>query len=50
VLPNYDVEDALASVGMEDAAAIPTPEQRDPAELTPTRTRRGRRADRIYLT
>jgi endonuclease/exonuclease/phosphatase family metal-dependent hydrolase len=50
VAPNYDVHDVMASVGLEDAAAILTPGQRDPADLTPTRSYGGGRVDRIYVT
>jgi hypothetical protein len=49
LVPNYDVHDVLASVGLEDAAAILAPEQREPADLTATLIHGGR-VDRIYLT
>lgn len=39
----------LASVGMEDTAAVLAPAPRDPADLTTTGASSGR-ADRIYLT
>lgn len=44
--PNYDVHDVLAGVGMEDAAAVRTPElsDRDGLPLPDARV------NRIYLT
>jgi hypothetical protein len=50
VVPNYDVHDVLASVGLEDAAALLASGHREPADLTPTGIHGGGRADRIYLT
>jgi hypothetical protein len=43
---NYDVHDVLASVGLEDTAAVVAPWQRDP----PTGISSNGRVDRIYLT
>lgn len=40
----------MRSVGLEDAAAILTPEQREPADLTTALIRGGGRVDRIYIT
>lgn len=45
--PNYAVHDVLASVGMEDAAAILASGTHDLADLAPAGN--GARADRIYL-
>jgi hypothetical protein len=48
--PNYEVHDVLASIGMDDVAAVLPPGQREPDDLTPAGTGDGGRADRIYLT
>jgi hypothetical protein len=48
--PNYDVHGVLASVGLEDVAAVVAPGQRDPHHDTPTGISSNGRADRIYLT
>jgi hypothetical protein len=44
--PNYDVHDVLAGVGMEDAAAVRTPEPNDRDGLPSPDAR----VNRIYLT
>ncbi len=48
--PDYHVHQALASVGLADAAAELPAERRTPPELTPTGVTGGARVDRIYLT
>lgn len=48
--PNYDVHDVLASVGLEDVAAVVAPGQRDPHHGTPAGTGSNGRVDRVYLT
>jgi endonuclease/exonuclease/phosphatase family metal-dependent hydrolase len=47
---NYDVHEALAAVGMTDAAAGLDPDRRDPPGLTPTGDNGGGRVDRFYLS
>jgi endonuclease/exonuclease/phosphatase family metal-dependent hydrolase len=47
---NYDVHDALAAIGMADAAVTLDPAQREPEDLTPTGINGGGRVDRIYVT
>jgi endonuclease/exonuclease/phosphatase family metal-dependent hydrolase len=49
LVANYDVHQALASVGLADAAAGLDPACRDPAGLAPT-GKRGGRVDRFYVT
>jgi endonuclease/exonuclease/phosphatase family metal-dependent hydrolase len=48
--PDYHVHQALASVGLADAAAELPAERRTPPALTPTGVTGGARVDRIYLT
>jgi endonuclease/exonuclease/phosphatase family metal-dependent hydrolase len=48
--PNYDVHDAMAAVGLKDAAAGLDPGRRDPTGLTPTGINGGGRVDRFYVT
>lgn len=48
--PDYYVHQALASVGLADAAAGLPAERRTPLALTPTGVTGGARVDRIYLT
>jgi hypothetical protein len=48
--PNYGVHDVLTSVGLEDAAAVVAPGQRDPHPDTLSGTGSNGRVDRIYLT
>ena len=48
--PDYHVHQALASVGLADAAAELPPKRRTPPQLTPTAITGGARIDRIYLT
>jgi endonuclease/exonuclease/phosphatase family metal-dependent hydrolase len=47
--PNYDVHYVLAAVGLEDAATLLRPGQRQPPDLTPSGTAGGR-VDRVLLT
>lgn len=47
---NHDVHDALAGVGLVDAAAGLEPDRRDPCGLIPTGINGGGRVDRIYVT
>jgi endonuclease/exonuclease/phosphatase family metal-dependent hydrolase len=48
--PDYRVHQALASVGLADAAAELAADRRTPPELTPTGVTGGARVDRFYLT
>lgn len=48
--PDYHVHEALASVGLADAAPELPPGRRTPPDLTPTAVTGGARIDRIYLT
>jgi endonuclease/exonuclease/phosphatase family metal-dependent hydrolase len=48
--PNYDVHEALASVGLVDVAAELDPDCREPRDLTPTGINGGGRVDRAYVT
>jgi endonuclease/exonuclease/phosphatase family metal-dependent hydrolase len=50
LVANYDVHQALASVGLADAAAGLDPACRDPAVLAPTGINGGGRVDRFYVT
>lgn len=45
---NFDVHDTLTTIGMSDVAAMLPPEQREPAELTPTAAHG--RIDLVFLS